>query len=276
MEETSKGNINSLSRNDENDITLFIALAAEAELKKFGQVVDEIGDVLIDDKYEAGNYVDFSFIKIDCKPRETASLASLTRSENAMMSKVVLALSAIVKELEFCTHEANTQFWDTFLYYGEPLDDNIEESEAMKNIARMLPTIQKAVCFVDHCSEVVLNTIHQLTCLKNPQANQGSTSLAANVQLNVVYNSLAKLFSYLIVLDGIIVNNVRLREHWATYGRYIKAAISDPNQYNVNVSEMKKLEKMLAPAEKKVIDANIFKVHIFIQWTLQNLLFNLK
>ena len=66
-------------------------------MKKFGQVVDNIGDVLIDDKYEAGNYVDFSFIKIDCKPRETASLASLTRSENAMMSKVVLALSAIVK-----------------------------------------------------------------------------------------------------------------------------------------------------------------------------------
>ena len=57
-------------------------------------------------------------------------------------------------------------FWDVFLYYGEPLDENLEECEAMKNIARLLPTIQKAACFVDHCTEVVLNAIHQLASLK--------------------------------------------------------------------------------------------------------------
>ena len=135
-------------------------------MKKFGQVVDQIGDILIDDKYETGNFVDFNFIKIESKPRESASLASLTRSENAMMSKVVMAISAIVQELDFCAEEAKSQFWDVFLYYGEPLDENLEECEAMKNIARLLPTIQKAACFVDHCTEVVLNTIHQLASLK--------------------------------------------------------------------------------------------------------------
>ena len=140
----------------------YLALAAEAELKKFGLLVDKIGDVLIDDKYEAGNFTDFPFLKVECKPREFASLASLTRSENTMMSKVVMALAAIVQELDYCTDEAKS-LYDVFLYYGEPLpDEDIEESEAMKNIARLLPTIQKASCLVDHCSEVVLNTIHQV------------------------------------------------------------------------------------------------------------------
>ena len=140
----------------------YLALAAEAELKKFGVLVDKIGDVLIDDKYEAGNFTDFPFLKVECKPREFASLASLTRSENTMMSKVVMALAAIVQELDYCTDEAKS-LYDVFLYYGEPLpDEDVEESEAMKNIARLLPTIQKASCLVDHCSEVVLNTIHQV------------------------------------------------------------------------------------------------------------------
>ena len=140
----------------------YLALAAEAELKKFGVLVDKIGDVLIDNKYEAGNFTDFPFLKVECKPREFASLASLTRSENTMMSKVVMALAAIVQELDYCTDEAKS-LYDVFLYYGEPLpDEDIEESEAMKNIARLLPTIQKASCLVDHCSEVVLNTIHQV------------------------------------------------------------------------------------------------------------------
>ena len=113
----------------------YLALAAEAELKKFGVLVDKIGDVLIDDKYEAGNFTDFPFLKVECKPREFASLASLTRSENTMMSKVVMALAAIVQELDYCTDEANS-LYDVFLYYGEPLpDEDIEESEAMKNIA---------------------------------------------------------------------------------------------------------------------------------------------
>ena len=135
---------------------MFLALAAEAELKKFGQVVDQIGDILIDDKYETGNFTDSNFIKIESKPREAASLASLTRSENAMMSKMVMALSSIVQELDFCAEEAKSKFWDVFLYYGEPFDETIEECEAMKSIARLLPTIQKAACFADHCSEVVL------------------------------------------------------------------------------------------------------------------------
>ena len=58
------------------------------------------------------------------------------------------------------------------------------------------------------------------------------------------------------------MQHANLRGHWATYRRYIKAAIMDPSQFNVDVSEMKKLEKLLSPAESKIIDGNLFKVII--------------
>ena len=115
---------------------------------------------------------------------------------------------------------------------------------------------------VDHCSEVVLNTIHQLASLKDPQATSGSAKFAASPDVNLyaVYSSLAKLLSALIVIDGIILQHSNLRGHWATYRRYIKAAIMDPSQFNVDTLEMKKLEKLLGPAESKIIDGNLFRV----------------
>ena len=47
--------------------------------------------------------------------------------------------------------------------------------------------------------------------------------------------------------------------HWATYRRYIKAASMDPSAYNVQADSMKQLEKLLSPAESKVIDGNMLK-----------------
>jgi hypothetical protein len=47
--------------------------------------------------------------------------------------------------------------------------------------------------------------------------------------------------------------------HWATYRRYIKAGMMDPESYNVNIDAMTQLEKLLSPAESKVIDGNMLK-----------------
>ena len=126
-------------------------------------------------------------------------------------------------------------------------------------------------CRLKICSLTVLKNSRYLSwrkvnysIIKDPQATSGSAKFAAasDVHLICIYNSLAKLLSYLIVLDGIILQHANLRGHWATYRRYIKAAIMDPSQFNVDVSEMKKLEKLLSPAESKIIDGNLFKVII--------------
>lgn len=249
-------------------IFFLTALATETELKKFGQLLEDYGGKLLDDRLDVSHHVDFNFVQLSSKPAETVSLSYLTRSENAMLAKVVMALSAIGEEADFCSTEAREQFYDPFLYYGEGLGDFVDEAETMKCIARMLPTIQKAACFVDHCTEVVLNTVHQLSSLRDRQATVGAASFAASpdVHLHVVYENLAKLLSALVVVDGVILQHGNLRGHWATYRRYIKAAIMDPAKYNVDVEDMTRLEKLLVPAETKVIDGNMFKVQVNLNY----------
>ena len=102
-----------------------------------------MGSLLTDDKYDLENYNDFDFIKVTAKPCESINLVSVAKSENAMMSKIVLALTSIGHELDFCYSEARNQFLDPFLFYGEALEDPGDEAEAMKCVARMLPLIQK-------------------------------------------------------------------------------------------------------------------------------------
>ena len=71
----------------------------------------------------------------------------------------------------------------------------------------------KASCFVDHCAEVVMNTIHQLCSLRDPQATSGAASFAASqdVHVQVIYERLAKLLSILVTIDGIILGHDSLR-----------------------------------------------------------------
>ena len=106
-------------------------------------MVEDVGSLLTDDKYDLENYNDFDFIKVTAKPCESINLVSLAKSENAMMSKIVLALTSIGNELDFCYLEARDQFLDPLLFYGEALEDPGDEAEAMKCVARMLPLIQK-------------------------------------------------------------------------------------------------------------------------------------
>lgn len=249
-------------------------------MKKFGHLVEDVGSLLTDGKYDLENYVDYEFIKVTAKPQESVPLSMMVKSENPMMTKVVLALASIGQELDFCIQEAKREFFDQFMFYGEGLEET-DEAEAMKCVARyvekldklnaflkclkrfarMLPTIHKASTFIDHCNDVVLNVIHQLSSLRDPKATSGAASFAASpeVHVQVIYDKLAKLLSVLVIIDGIILGHENLRGHWATYRRYIKAAISNPDQYKVGKESMEHLEKMLDPAEAKVIDGNLLK-----------------
>ena len=246
----------------------FSALAAETELKKFGQLVEESGSILIDDTLELKNFNDFDFIQVDAKPLESANIPTIARSENAMMSKIITALAAVCQEMDFCIEEIKEEFLDTFLFYGEALED-FNEAEAMKCIARMLPTIQKASNFVDHCSEVILNAIHQMASIRDPKATAGAASFAASpdIHVQVLYEKMGKLLAYLVTLDSVIIQHDNFRGHWATYRRYIKAAVMSPDQFNVDIGAMKQLEKLLGPAENKVIDGNMVKVMLLL-WVI--------
>ena len=56
---------------------------------------------------------------------------------------MLLALSALSKEIDDLVVQANTTFYNPLLFYGEGLgNDTIDDGEAAKAISRILPTLQ--------------------------------------------------------------------------------------------------------------------------------------
>ena len=56
---------------------------------------------------------------------------------------MLLALSALSKEIDDLVVQANTTFYNPLLFYGEGFsNDTIDDGEAAKAISRILPTLQ--------------------------------------------------------------------------------------------------------------------------------------
>ncbi len=70
----------------------------------------------------------------------------------------------------------------------------------------------------------------------------------------------------LITLDELVENHPYLRDHWSSYKRMLKAAQLEPMKYGLDGSAMneklKKMEKLIAPIEMKVIEGNMFEVSV--------------
>ena len=61
---------------------------------------------------------------------------------------VLLALSALSREVEELQNEAENKFYNPLLFYGEGLDNDVnDEGESANAISRMLPTLQHVNIF---------------------------------------------------------------------------------------------------------------------------------
>ena len=110
--------------------------------------------------------------------------------------------------------------------------------------------------FAEHCSEVILNALSQLSALYNKDKRIINTS---DIHQNVFLDKICNLFAVLITLDSVIHNQGTLKEHWSTYKRVINAANMDPEKYNTEKEKMQKVRKLLAPTDKIVMNSHIFR-----------------
>jgi hypothetical protein len=70
---------------------------------------------------------------------------------NCFVSLVLLALSALSKEVEELQSEAENKFYNPILFYGEGLDNDVnDEGESANAISRMLPTLQHVILFCNN------------------------------------------------------------------------------------------------------------------------------
>ena len=76
-------------------------------------------------------------------------LLALTTSDNAMVSKVALALTSLVQEVEDLCREAETRFYTALFYYGEGMEKVMHRSSdvllfgGISNLCKKIPGAQR-------------------------------------------------------------------------------------------------------------------------------------
>ena len=64
----------------------------------------------------------------------------------------------------------------------------------------------------------------------------------------------------LVTLDEVLTSHSTLNSHWNLYQQSVQAALHDPLKYNVEMSKVKYLTKMLNEIETELLKGNIFQV----------------
>ncbi len=121
-------------------ICFCLALAAESELKKYGQFVEDYTErlkqglkhnkVLKTDAQILPNVKKDNPLRMVSSPYEGISLPDLVLgcTDNTMLGKVILALSAICSEMEFLVsdEELKIKFLDPLLLYGTEIAGTVK------------------------------------------------------------------------------------------------------------------------------------------------------
>nr|XP_002122062.1 WASH complex subunit 4 [Ciona intestinalis] len=239
-------------------------LVGEIHLKKYvkymGQYTQQLADIEGVLGSEQGHIWDQSLnpVCLQTFPEEKVALPQLIKTENKVLNKVLIALSALCVEINVLENEAVTEFYDPILFYGETAsedDEKQKEGEEQLGIGRMLPLLQKLSCFGQRCREVVKNVIQQLAALHNK--SMPKVMDASHVHLTPVYEHLCNLLRVLVTIDQIILSNSMLTNHWTMYKMTIKSVHHNPSAYGVGQDQLKPLEKLVSHLEKKIINGQL-------------------
>uniref|UniRef100_H2ZAQ0 WASH complex subunit 4 n=1 Tax=Ciona savignyi TaxID=51511 RepID=H2ZAQ0_CIOSA len=187
---------------------------------------------------------------------EKIALPDLIKTENKILNKVLIALSALCVEINLLENEAKTDFYDALLFYEETAEDEKrQDGEEQVEIGRVLPLLQKLSCFGQRCAEVIKNVVQQLAALHN--RSMPNVMDVSHVHLTTVYEHLCSLLTVLVTLDEIILSNAVLKNHWIMYKMMMKSVHHNPSNYGVALEKLKPLEKLIVHLEKRIIDGKL-------------------
>ncbi|KAF0292065.1 WASH complex subunit 4 [Amphibalanus amphitrite] len=186
-------------------------------------------------------------------PRESSVLPRLAATENRLLTKVLLALTAVCSEAGLLEREARRELEPALLLYGEPGPaDGVPEIQA----ARLLPTLLRLLALRGRCRQVVGNLLQQLAALHEP-ARRRLTTVGFHVQ--VAFEQLGHLLAALARLDQIMARHALIHEHCALYGQLVRRARSRPQLYGLDVPRVALLERLLRDLEARVLSATLLE-----------------
>ena len=108
------------------------------------------------------NFPHFVFDGFPNIPLLSIYFVPILDSDNANISKVVLALAAVTEEVEQLTEAGSTRLLRPLLAFTET---EAGDTEARLAVARLCPHLQHLLNFADHCKDVLQNLLSQLSVL---------------------------------------------------------------------------------------------------------------
>lgn len=238
---------------------------AELELRRYNSTVEQHGDQLEEIIEALGPHPlppwdpYFDSVRLKMTPFEQTSLVQLIRSDNKLVNKVVLALSAVCLEASHLVEEARHQLYPPLVLYGNGVGEEGETTgESQASLSRILPTLNQVACYVRRVQKVSQNMMHQMTSLYTAEKKFSGMIDVSDVHFQVIYEHLGFLLGTLITLDEIILGNSLLHEHWGAYRRLVRSAGSDQQRFGQDKTSLQPLEKLLNDVENLVMQGTMF------------------
>eukprot|EP01132_Coremiostelium_polycephalum_P005975 gene5975-7444_t len=196
-------------------------------------------------------------VALHMKPFEQQDLIELIKTEHKILNKVMLVFSSLCNQVKILKETAEHKFYQPLTVFGEVIGES-SEGDVQIEVGKILPLMIDLSAFVARCYSVVRNIVSQLASIYQAQENI-HTAFFKGVHLQTVYYSLSDLFTILITLDHIIVQNTALVSSWGRYQRMIKSVRAEPGKYSVEDEKLWQLDKLLLSIKGQLLEGFIFQ-----------------
>jgi len=223
----------------------------------YAQQIWKIEEALDDSLNEAWD-INIDPVSLYMKPHEQQDLIELVKTDHKMFNKVILVFSSLCNQARILKETAESKFYHPLTIFGE-VTGEASEGDVQIEVGKILPFMIDLSAFVNRCYSLIRNIVSQFASIYHSQKNI-HTQFFKGVHLQTVYYSLVDLFTVLITLDSILIQNNALASSWGRYLRMVKSVKSEPGKYSVQEEEkLWHLEKLLLSIKGQLLEGFIFQ-----------------
>ncbi|GAM18419.1 hypothetical protein SAMD00019534_015940 [Acytostelium subglobosum LB1] len=200
-------------------------------------------------------------VSLYIRPYEQQDIIELIKTEHKIFNKVMLVFSSLTNQVRILKETAELRFFQPLIVFGE-ITGEASEGDVQVEVGRLLPFMIDLSAFVNRCYAITRNIVSQLASCYQAQANAFS-KFFKNIHLQSVFYALSDLFSVLITLDQIVVQNQALASSWGRFQRMVKSVRAEPGKYGVAEEDrLWQLEKLLLSLKGQLLEGYIYQACI--------------
>ncbi|KAJ4775130.1 WASH complex subunit SWIP [Rhynchospora pubera] len=175
-------------------------------------------------------------------------LSSVIESDNAGVSKFLIALSHDCLEISRLSQLANKNLYQQLFLFGHRWgpQEVLLEGEPQKAFGESLSLFVQLYGIVDELTHVLVNLLQQLHAVySNYDRSTRPMSSFKTINLRTVLESLGEGLSVLILLDEIVRQNGNIRSHISLFARMLSQVKIDVETFGIALDDLDFLDQVV-------------------------------